>query len=249
MRLDWWTLGLQTVNALVLIWLLGRFLFRPIADIIAQRKADATRLLDDAAAARAAALAEEEKAKAALADIEGGRAKALESALAQAQAQKEALLDAARVEAEQMRANAKAEMARAAKQDVEARMAHAGQLAVDIAKRLIERLPQADTVGGFIDALARSAAALPKTQADANESEEPATLTAPRALTEQEAERCRHALEAAFGRPLALAVAVDPSLIAGLELETRHVSIDNSLRADLARITAELAKRDADDVV
>ena len=39
MRIDLWTLGLQAINALVLIWLLARFLFRPIAAIIAERKA------------------------------------------------------------------------------------------------------------------------------------------------------------------------------------------------------------------
>ena len=38
MQIDWWTLGLQTVNALVLIWLLSRFLFRPIASILAERE-------------------------------------------------------------------------------------------------------------------------------------------------------------------------------------------------------------------
>jgi F-type H+-transporting ATPase subunit b len=30
MRIDWWTLALQTANVLILIWLLGRFLFRPV---------------------------------------------------------------------------------------------------------------------------------------------------------------------------------------------------------------------------
>jgi hypothetical protein len=29
MKIDWWTLALQAVNAAVLIWLLAHFLFRP----------------------------------------------------------------------------------------------------------------------------------------------------------------------------------------------------------------------------
>ena len=32
MHIDWWTLALQTVNVLVLIWLLARFFFRPVMD-------------------------------------------------------------------------------------------------------------------------------------------------------------------------------------------------------------------------
>ena len=36
MRIDWWTLALQAVNVLILVWLLGRFLFRPVMDAIVQ---------------------------------------------------------------------------------------------------------------------------------------------------------------------------------------------------------------------
>ena len=38
MQIDWWTLGLQAVNALVLVWLLAHFLFRPVVDAIAAAK-------------------------------------------------------------------------------------------------------------------------------------------------------------------------------------------------------------------
>ena len=51
MHFDWSTLILQTINVLVLLWLLRRFLFRPVAAIIAQRQAAAEKLLADAAAA------------------------------------------------------------------------------------------------------------------------------------------------------------------------------------------------------
>ena len=52
MHIDWWTLAFQTVNVLVLIWILGRFFFRPVADIVAKRQEEANKLLADAAAAR-----------------------------------------------------------------------------------------------------------------------------------------------------------------------------------------------------
>ena len=48
MKIDWWTLALQAVNAAVLIWLLAHFLFRPVADIIAARQKAAQQLLADA---------------------------------------------------------------------------------------------------------------------------------------------------------------------------------------------------------
>ena len=55
MHLDLWTMALQTVNVLVLVWLLQHFLFRPVAGIIAARRAAADRLLADAEAACAKA--------------------------------------------------------------------------------------------------------------------------------------------------------------------------------------------------
>ena len=64
MQIDWWTLALQAINALVLIWLLQHFLFRPVADIIAARRAAADQLLDDARTERDGAHAEHARASA-----------------------------------------------------------------------------------------------------------------------------------------------------------------------------------------
>ena len=38
MRIDWWTLAFQTINVLILIWILSQFLFRPVVAIIEQRQ-------------------------------------------------------------------------------------------------------------------------------------------------------------------------------------------------------------------
>ena len=62
MRIDWSTLLLQTINALVLIWLLARFLFRPVAGIIAERQKAAQALIADADAAKHAAALERDAA-------------------------------------------------------------------------------------------------------------------------------------------------------------------------------------------
>ena len=48
MTIDWWTLGIQTVNVVILIWLLERFFWRPVAAMIEQRRATAQRILDEA---------------------------------------------------------------------------------------------------------------------------------------------------------------------------------------------------------
>ena len=67
MTINWWTLGLQTVNVVILIWLLGRFFWRPVAAMIEQRRAAAQRILAEAEA-------KHNQATAAFADIERTRA-------------------------------------------------------------------------------------------------------------------------------------------------------------------------------
>ncbi|MCD4556422.1 F0F1 ATP synthase subunit B, partial [Burkholderia pseudomallei] len=86
MRIDWSTLALQTVNVVVLVWLLSRFLFRPVSDIIAKRQAAARKLIDDASRERDAAHAERERARAERASLAAARDDALKDALAQAAA-------------------------------------------------------------------------------------------------------------------------------------------------------------------
>src|SRR5271154_7122254 len=67
MTIDWWTLGIQTVNVLILVWLLERFFWRPMAAMIEQRRATAQRVLADAEDKRS-------HAAAALVEIENTRA-------------------------------------------------------------------------------------------------------------------------------------------------------------------------------
>ena len=89
MTIDWWTLSFQAVNVLILIWLLGRFFWRPVAAMIAQRRDTAQETLADVEAKRA-------KAAAALADIARTRA-----GLAR---ERDAILKAAQETAEQAHA-------------------------------------------------------------------------------------------------------------------------------------------------
>ncbi len=236
MRIDWWTLSLQTVNAIVLIWLLAYFLFKPVANVIATRKAMANQLLEEAEQAKAAALKMREEEEAALADAAERRSTALAAAQKEAEAQREALLAEARGDADRLRNEARIDLTRQIDLGRDAQMKHAGALALDIAKRLVERFPQSNLVSGFVSGLADAAAALPKDAKQDFERDGDIRLKTPRALTAEESADCRRALETGFGRPLEFTIEIDPTLIAGLELENRHTTIRNSLRADLSDI-------------
>ena len=103
MRFDWSTLLLQTINVLVLIWLLRRFLFRPVLDIIVARKEAAEKLLADAAAERERAQSEAEKIARGEAQLAADRNHILADAHAAAESERAQLFERANHEAAEAR--------------------------------------------------------------------------------------------------------------------------------------------------
>lgn len=74
MELDWVTFALEVVNFLVLIWILQRFLYKPVLAAIARRKAAIEKTLAEASARQADALALEEQYRNRLTDWEREKA-------------------------------------------------------------------------------------------------------------------------------------------------------------------------------
>ena len=161
MRIDWWTLGFQTVNVVILVWLLGRFFWRPVAGMIAQRRAAAEQTLAEAAAKR-------QEADAAMAEIERIRAgfdAERAAILSAAQAAATRLQDAKLAETRrQMETLAAQEVARREKERDDTNKewaARASRLAVDMAGRLAARLDGQVVQAAFLGWLITEIRALP----------------------------------------------------------------------------------------
>jgi F-type H+-transporting ATPase subunit b len=245
MQIDWSTLGLQAVNAVVLIWLLAHFLFRPVLDAIVARQKAAGQLIADAKAAKAAAETERNKAAAEAARLAEHRSEALKAAEAEAAAAKATLLVTAQADADKLRATAKAQIEAERRTEALAAEDRAGKLAIDIVAKLLDRLPREARVSAFIDGIATGLAKLPQgTRASVGADGTSIHLTIARAVTPQEEEACRKALSDVLGHPVAVEVSVDPALIAGIELEAAHAVVRNSFRADLIRLKSELVHHD-----
>jgi len=244
MHFDWWTLALQTVNVLVLIWILARFFFRPVADIVAKRQEQTNRLLADAAAARKEAADIRADANEARAGIARERDRVMAEARKSAQIETANQLAQSLKEIARLRSEAEAAIARDRAAAQQAIIAHASQVAVDIAQRLLERLPPESALPAFIDGLCRelrtlSPAARESLTAAAGQPIEVVTATA---LSQEETERVRDAFREALGVSVAFTFRADPNLIAGIELHSRNAIVRNSWRADLDRIVEELGR-------
>lgn len=242
MHIDWWTLGIQAVNVLVLIWLLSRFLFKPVAAMIDRRQQAARAILDEADAARQAALAERATAASEHAALKAGHAAAEAAAVAAADRAAAAVLDAARAEAARITARAAEAADRAAAARTAEVEAAARTLAARIATRLLDRLPVGARLDGFIDGFADALDGLPDA-VKRHFTDEGETLVLLAAAEVDAATRAD--LEAAIGRVLGaippLEIRVEPALIAGFEAAADHAVVTNSFRADLAQIAREFA--------
>jgi F-type H+-transporting ATPase subunit b len=245
MRLDWSTLVLQTINVLVLLWLLQKFLFRPVVDIIVARRDAAEQMLGEAAAARKEAETKTEEAARYEKKLAADNNRFLTEARATAEAERQHLLALAKDQAEQAREVGLAALGREREQmrhDLEKDARH---LAVSIAARLLGRVPASAVNTALLQSLETWLADLPPDRLDVLAQPEDAleVVTAtPLDVSAQAA--CSAMLTKKFGHTPTLGFATDPSLIAGVELRSSHARLSNNWRADLDRIAQELSRDD-----
>lgn len=243
MHLDWWTIALQTINFALLVWLLNRFLYRPVLRLIDARKAEIQRQYDEAAAI-------EVKAKAQLSEVEAERAGM--------KAERETMLKAAAASAEQA-AGARRSLAEREAQALlddarktlaverEAALREAQTMALDLgagfAKRLLAETPIQDRANAWIERIETALTALPKPQLDALSRQlyNGASLTVVTAspLSPTAAETWRDRLQRSLGTA-AIAFETNPEIIGGAELHFPAAVLRFSWRSALEAMRSEI---------
>lgn len=223
MQLDWTTFALEVINFLVLVWILQRFLYRPVTAVIARREAEIGTRLTEAQAMRAEAqaLKVEFEGRAAAVDREREAARAgLHEEVALERTRLLAGL-AASLEAER-------EKARGAEQQ---RLGELRRLAQDealraagvFASRLLARLACADLEARIgevlIEDLARMSTgdgtAFGATAGNVNEA---ARVVSVYPLEQSARDALERALSGLAGKPVVGAFELDANLVAGLRI-------------------------------
>lgn len=241
MTLDWWTLGLEAVNVLILIWLLQHVFWRPLAGIIARRQAE-TR------ASMANIREKQSQVDAALSDIETTRAgfdaerdRLLAAARAEAEKAKADALEAAKAKAADLLHAANDTIARDKATARTERKDQAIDLAVQIAARLAARLNGDAVDTAFRQWLIDGIAGMDeKVLKDITDGTAPLELVSASPLNAPQKAKLTKAVTAAFGAKRDITYKTDPALIAGYELHGPHFTLRNSWQADLDHISKAL---------
>lgn len=248
MRIDWTTLALQTVNVVVLLWLLRRFLFRPIVEIISARKLAAEQLLAQAAAARAQAEAASEAATRRQDLLAADSDRILAEARTAAESERAGILERAKNDMKQARDALNANLQRERERIRGELEMEARDLALSIAARLLRRVPAQAVTDALLQSVETWLADLSTDQLRAfAQPQEVLEVVTASPLDGAARAACTKMLSRRIGDMPKPRFSADPSLIAGVELRGTHVRLQNNWRADLDRIAQEVS-RDAEQL-
>ena len=244
MHFDWSTFALQTVNFAILVWLLHRFLYRPVLGLLDDRRAEIDKQYADARTAETKAKDELAAIEAERSGIAAERAAALEQVSTQAaemaatrriQAERAAteLLDTARKALAAERGLALAEAKRAAL-----------DLGTDIAGRLLAEVPVKLRAEAWFARIEEYLAALPQTEKDALAQQlvdgAQLTVVTASALPAETANAWRTRLNRTLGDRTTIGFDTDPHLVAGAELHFPNAVRRFSWHSALAAMRAEI---------
>ncbi|WP_137702315.1 F0F1 ATP synthase subunit delta [Marimonas lutisalis] len=243
MAIDWWTLALQTINFLVVVWLLSKFLYRPIRRVIEEREAADQKAAEAAQEKTEAADAAREEFEAKRAELSQTLREEEAKLQTQMENEREDVLEKARKEADKLLSDARAQIETERHKTFETLRDQIADLAQDLAfKALAEggNLEEPELlarVSDYLDGL--SEADMADLRADfAGASAELKIVTAtPLSTTEQS--RWRNFVSEHFGDGK-ISFETDPDIIGGAELRFAHSVLSFSVADRLRRAAAEL---------
>jgi F-type H+-transporting ATPase subunit b len=251
MTIDWWTLFLQTVNFLLLVWLLQHFLYKPVRAVIEKRRELAEQALLKAEAAEKEASEEKATFEAKSEELEKTREASLEKAqesaeadakriVAQARKQAEGIVAEARKAAEDSRAEALATV----KQDIV-------ETAVKIAGTILRKTANSDLNDVFLSRVLDEIGALSKEDraridADIAARGAPVEVATSMKLTKGERDAWAKALRERLNLKRAPSFTMSPDLLGGAELRFPHATVRFAWSDQLSKAADILAKGKAE---
>lgn len=250
MLIDWFTVGAQLLNFIILVWLMKRFLYQPVLDAIEAREQKIAAQLADAAATKVEAHQQRDEFQEKIQNFDEQSAELLRQAKAAASVERDRLQHEARVEADAASAQ-RAKALRADAQHLHAEITRQTQQHVfDISRRVLGDLAgvslEQQMCEVFIQrlqavegpALTTLGAAL-KGVSDA----EPALLRSAFELPDLQKNAIRTALETSFGQPIPLKFEATPELVSGIELSARGQKLAWSISDYLTALSSGLEEQ------
>jgi F-type H+-transporting ATPase subunit b len=245
MTFSWSTFALQAFNFLVLVWVLKRFLFKPIRTIVAQRKAEITRVQEQAQAAGEKAEQARKDFQLRQSQLEAERQRIMDEAHAALDDERSRMIEAARSDIEKLKSAALKQLDEERESAARDVLDKTVQVAVQLAENLLQQFsgPKLDEiileqVLQHLDHLTETerAALLSQLGRDGGQ----LIVTTASALDAEHQSMWRAALAQRLGGSPRIDFTIDKDLIAGTELKFPHAVLHFNWRRTLAQAQGEL---------
>ena len=243
MQIDWTTLVLEIINFLVLVWILKRFLYKPVMEAIAARQQRVEAKLAEARVIEDGARELQSQYQRRLADWDMEKAKAraaLDTELLQERNRQMQALDKALLEERERVAAVTAHKQQEAQRELEVEaLAHAQRFASTLLARLADPVVESR----FVSLLFEDWANLPDTQVESLRravlvDKAKATVTTAFPLLPAQRREIESALRSRLEADLMVAFDEDPNLLAGVRLSLGPWQLNMNFADELASFKA-----------
>jgi F-type H+-transporting ATPase subunit b len=223
MLIDWFTVGAQTLNFLILVWLLKRFLYKPILNAIDAREKRIAAELADADTKKAEAQKERDTFEEKNEEFDRQRATLLKKATDEVQAERMRLLDQARKAADALSSKRQEELRNEAINLNQAILRRTRQEVFAIARKALTDLAATSLEERISEVFTRRLRELDgsakETLAQALETATaPALIRSAFELTAEQRATIQKTLNETFAAEIRLRFETEPDLISGIEL-------------------------------
>ena len=254
MLIDWFTVGAQVLNFVVLIWLMKRFLYQPVLNAIAAREKRIADQIADAAAKEAQAATERKTFEDKNTAFEQQRAQLLDKAMSDARAEGVRLADEARKAGDALAAQRQESLATQALHLQQLIAGRAAQEVFAVARRTLTDLASVSLEASMVEVFTRRLNELPPDArntlgAALKQSAEPARVRSYFELPVDQRAAIQNAINVAFSAEVPLRFETAANAVCGIELaaggQKLAWTIDEYLRDlehDVAALLAPAAK-------
>lgn len=238
MELNWSTFIWEIVNFLVLVWILKRFLYKPVLEVIARRRASVAKTLADAEALQSEAKAMQVQYEGRLAEWQEERRKAREALGRELDEERSKRMAALQADLEQEKENARVREERR-QADATYRLEDAALVqGARFAARVLQQAAGPDMETRLVELAIRELSELPAENTAAlrnriGEGDKTIVVTSAFELAPDQRERLEKVLTKVLGAEVPVRYERDAELIAGLQMAIGAWVLGANLRDEL----------------
>jgi len=232
---------LQIANFALLVYVLSKFLFKPLKNTVEERAAEVEGTLDSAARREAESYAAKREVERRLAEVEKQAEALISQAQQEAEQQRASIINAAQERATEIIANAQKEAERERLDALRDNYEQILDTVIDLASGVLRAVTVRQTHDDLVTNLAayvwqRPPEEVAEYRRALSEREPTVFVYTPVALTDSQQKTIQDTLSALADRRIELEVQQQPSLIAGLRVRIGDRIVDNSLRRQLDQV-------------